>query len=123
MHSTRRLLTVRILGMATIASVAACDDDAARCKEGERSYRDGDHWTCSDGCNYCECRDGETSQTAISCPSPPGPAAGKKSCGSMNRRHGDSWQCDESDAKCEMCSCDDGVVTRGRSSCDPAADD
>ena len=94
--------------------------DKPKCKTAERTYEDGDSWTCADGCNYCECFDGEVSQTAALCTEPPGPQAGKLACGSIARQHGSFWLCEdgERDAGCEACWCDDGVVSSVPASCD-----
>jgi hypothetical protein len=114
--------TIRSLLLACVLSstlFAGCGHDKPKCKDGERTYEDGDSWTCADGCNYCECFDGEVRQTGGLCTEPPGPAAGKLACGSIARQHGSFWLCEDSqsDAGCEACWCDDGAVSRVRASC------
>lgn len=87
---------------------SGCEDSPASCEDGDRSYPDGAHWTCSDGCNFCGCNDGSVSTTAILCPTLPGPAAGKLQCESKEDSfwyvHGDTWTCGD----CDTCTCSDG---------------
>jgi hypothetical protein len=98
---------VAALGLSVLV-LGGCEEAPASCEDGDRTYADGAHWTCSDGCNFCGCSDGSVTTTAIGCPEPPGPAAGKLQCHSEADdfwyTHGDTWACDG----CSTCSCSDG---------------
>jgi len=82
------------------------------CEDAYRKFEEGDHWTCSDGCNGCTCDDGVITTTDMGCASPPGPAAGKLQCwsGSYWQIHGDTWTCN--DDSCFECTCNDGHIGR-----------
>jgi len=83
--------------------------NSGECQEGGRTYENGQQWTCSDGCNFCACQEGDVATTALACPMPPGSAAGKLDCdyGADHHRHGDVWTA----ANC-MLSCNDGHVVK-----------
>jgi len=104
-----------------LALLCGCSDDGATCSDGGRTFRSGDQWTCSDGCNGCACDgDGKISSTAALCTGPPGPAATMLSCfeNEAERRHGDAWECSDG---CGMCGCDDGTIVRDESACNDGA--
>jgi hypothetical protein len=47
--------------LALVVATASCsakDDPQETCTEGGKTYRPGDHWRCSDGCNNCDCNAG-----------------------------------------------------------------
>ena len=106
--------TVRALLLAAAAGlgcITACNGNAS-CEDAGREFPEGAIWTCSDGCNGCSCEDGVITSTAIGCPSPPGPAAGKLKCfdGSYWQTHGTHGTC--LDDGCSDCSCNDGHIAR-----------
>ena len=109
----RRVTLVWML--LSLLGIAACKTEEAACHADGRAYPVGARWTCSDGCNFCECTaaDGETesiSSSLIGCSGPPGPAAGKLLCEDARgeHRHGDSWDC----GNCQRCTCNDGTIQR-----------
>jgi len=104
----------------SLALGCAGDDDGPVCSNGGRDFREGDSWTCADGCNSCTCADGQVTSTFGSCSGPPGPAATKLMCadGEFEHSHGSSWACSDG---CGMCGCDDGTLVRADSACDDGA--
>jgi hypothetical protein len=113
----RRLRQKRLVGLFALAFVVganACKDGS--CEDGDRTYEDGDVWTCSDGCNHCGCHDGMKSTTAIGCPEPPGEAAGKLQCweGERWHVHGMPWTCRDG---CSICTCNDGELSKQSDAC------
>gem|GEM_PF-6272105 len=113
--------------LAPLLQLAACSETAPYeqkeehgCSVGGRMFPVGTQWTCSDGCNFCECvaDDGGVGvlSTLIGCASPPGPAADMLFCteGGVHR-HGDRWSCGE----CGTCTCVDGKIDRVPSCVDP----
>jgi hypothetical protein len=104
----RALLLAATVGLGAFTG---CFGEAS-CEDAGRTFESGAEWTCSDGCNGCLCQDGTITSTAMGCPSPPGPAAGKLKCwsGSYWQTHGDHWTCN--DDGCSDCSCNDGHIVR-----------
>jgi hypothetical protein len=92
--------------------LAGCPSES--CKDGNRTFAEGSHWTCSDGCNSCSCDDGETTSTLMACAGPPGESAGKLRClnGSEWVAHGTTWNCDD-----RCCECVDGNVATKPGAC------
>ncbi len=90
-----------------------CRDGAGAesCEEGGETHDLGDSWTCSDGCNNCECtRDGVV-RTDIECESRTCEQAGEVF------EVGDTWTCADG---CNTCECTaDGIVST-MLDCNPA---
>jgi hypothetical protein len=107
--SCARASLAAALGLLFVAlGLSACGDE---CVDGARTYRKGDTWTCSDGCNTCSCAGADQVETtAKACSGEPGPAAGKLFCddGDTLHQHGSSWKCGSGEAACAMCTCNDG---------------
>ncbi len=73
--------------VAALSLIPACDrrdDRGAPCEWRGRTYSSGAYFDAGDGCNTCECLDGEVACSAIACvpPDAAGPAvdAGPVSC-------------------------------------------
>lgn len=86
-----------------------CGDDT--CVEGGRTYSDSHTWTCSDGCNICQCAEGKAMGTLMNC-SPEDAsnvAAGRLRCedDDGSHAHGDTWSCPNASG---TCVCIDGTV-------------
>jgi hypothetical protein len=72
----RALLLTLLLGVLSVVGIG-CSDDAKPeteplkqdgvCTEGGRTYKSGERWTCSDGCNSCGCDKGVISSTTMAC--------------------------------------------------------
>ena len=108
-------VTWTMLGLLSASVLVGCKSEVAACHADGRAYPVGARWTCSDGCNFCECTsaDGKTesiSSSLIACSGPPGPAAGKLLCEDAGgvHTHGASWEC----GVCQRCTCDDGTIER-----------
>jgi len=117
MGKTSLRWALRAVMAAAVLGVTGCDD--ASCSVGDRTYEDGEHWTCADGCNECSCSEGTIESTAAGCLGPPGPAAGKRMCfeGDVWRKHDASWTCADG---CTQCSCSDGEVAKSAGDCPPS---
>lgn len=63
-------LVALCLAVAVGGAITGCGESS--CEADGRTYAEGTHWTCSDGCNSCFCGDGTITSTAIGCPTPPG---------------------------------------------------
>ena len=101
------------LCVAMSLQLLACGDG---CHDRHRSYEDGDHWTCSDGCNQCSCKDGTVSHGNVACGGSPSPAAGQLACLENGRWHyGDEpWKCKDG---CSECRCNDGQLLKSSEAC------
>jgi hypothetical protein len=104
MTAAKRWFLGLALGLAAALGCAGCDGS---CEGVGRTYEDGDHWTCSDGCNGCSCNTGTITSTAALCSDPPGPAAGKLQCfDRVWHEHGEIWTCPDG----TECTCVDGTI-------------
>jgi hypothetical protein len=78
------------------------------CREGGNKYKNGESWTCSDGCNTCRCINGSVASTKMACP--------KKGCmeGGNEYNDGESWTCSDG---CNTCFCINGNVASTLMAC------
>lgn len=90
-------------------TLSSCSDGEGECRDGSRTFGENDRWTCADGCNICQCYEGEVVGTLVACSEPNSEAVGKRVCFGKDGRaihHGQTAQCEE----CE-CTCNDGRAT------------
>jgi len=83
-------------------------------------YKDGDYWTCADGCNKCSCGDGFIASTRAGCVTMQDtgkPCTDEK--GAIYQ-DGDSWPCGDD---CNNCWCSDGMIGNTKMACVPNHED
>jgi len=84
-------------------------------------YKDGEYWTCADGCNKCSCGDGFIASTRAGCVTIPD--GGSKSCTDERGaiyEDGDSWTCADG---CNSCWCSGGTIGNTLMECVPNDED